>query len=178
MPVNLPANGEERRGERGEEKRRERERGRACAQTPRLFFLFDSSHPSSHYRARYIFPLSIEIYYSTEHTRRYEGTVAVRLRGKGNLEPRSGYQPTLAPSPAFSRRIPHQPRDQPLSTANVDTRRTPDRWTSLSFSSQHNIASLTGERAERKNLIGVYSPRGPSSSCSHLSRPLSFRSTI
>lgn len=54
----------------------------------------------------------------------------VRLRRKG--DPRSGYRPTLAPSPAFSHRIPHQARDQPLSTANVDTRRTPDRSSCLS----------------------------------------------
>lgn len=171
MPVNLPANGEEKR----------RERGRACAQTPRLFFLFDSSHPSST-TARYIFPLSIEIYYSTEHTRRYEGTVAVRLRRKGDLEPRSGYRqlsllllPSLIAFPTNLATNLYQPRTW---TQGVRL----DRWTSLSFSSRsrHNIASLTGERAERKNLIGVCSPRGPSSSCSHLSRPLSpiFRSTI
>lgn len=54
----------------------------------------------------------------------------MRLRRKG--DPRSGYRPTLAPSPAFSHRIPHQARDQPLSTANVDTRRTPDRSSCLS----------------------------------------------
>lgn len=110
----MPVNSQARRGVQ-----RERERkGERARKLLRLFFLFPPladifSLRGSRSTAR------------TEHTRRYLG--GVRLRRKG--DPRSGYRPTLAPSPAFSHRIPHQARDQPLSTANVDTRRTPDRWT-------------------------------------------------
>lgn len=113
----MPVNSQARRGVQ-----RERERkGERARKLLRLFFLFPPladifSLRGSRSTAR------------TEHTRRYLG--GVRLRRKG--DPRSGYRPTLAPSPAFSHRIPHQARDQPLSTANVDTRRTPDRSSCLS----------------------------------------------
>lgn len=102
--------GEERSGER------ERESVRANSSV-----YSSSSHPSPIY-----FPSVDRDLLLGRNT--HEDTLAgVRLRRKG--DPRSGYRPTLAPSPAFSHRIPHQARDQPLSTANVDTRRTPDRWT-------------------------------------------------
>lgn len=113
----MPVNSQARRGVQ-----RERERkGERARKLLRLFFLFDSSHPSPIY-----FPSVDRDLLLGRNT--HEDTLGgVRLRRKG--DPRSGYRPTLAPSPAFSHRIPHQARDQPLSTANVDTRRTPDRWT-------------------------------------------------
>lgn len=105
--------GEERSGER------ERESVRANSSV-----YSSSSHPSPIY-----FPSVDRDLLLGRNT--HEDTLGgVRLRRKG--DPRSGYRPTLAPSPAFSHRIPHQARDQPLSTANVDTRRTPDRSSCLS----------------------------------------------
>lgn len=115
----MPVNSQARRGVE-----REREKGRACAQTPPFILPLRLFPPLAD-----IFSLrGSRSTARTEHTRRYLG--GVRLRRKG--DPRSGYRPTLAPSPAFSHRIPHQARDQPLSTANVDTRRTPDRSSCLS----------------------------------------------
>lgn len=116
-PQDIPRDAREFTGEeRSAERERERESVRANSSV-----YSSSSHPSPIY-----FPSVDRDLLLGRNT--HEDTLAgVRLRRKG--DPRSGYRPTLAPSPAFSHRIPHQARDQPLSTANVDTRRTPDRWT-------------------------------------------------
>lgn len=122
-PQDIPRDAREFTGEERSAER-EREKGRACAQTPPFILPLRLFPPLAD-----IFSLrGSRSTARTEHTRRYLG--GVRLRRKG--DPRSGYRPTLAPSPAFSHRIPHQARDQPLSTANVDTRRTPDRSSCLS----------------------------------------------
>lgn len=116
-PQDIPRDAREFTGEeRSGERERERESVRANSSV-----YSSSSHPSPIY-----FPSVDRDLLLGRNT--HEDTLGgVRLRRKG--DPRSGYRPTLAPSPAFSHRIPHQARDQPLSTANVDTRRTPDRWT-------------------------------------------------
>lgn len=119
-PQDIPRDAREFTGEeRSAERERERESVRANSSV-----YSSSSHPSPIY-----FPSVDRDLLLGRNT--HEDTLAgVRLRRKG--DPRSGYRPTLAPSPAFSHRIPHQARDQPLSTANVDTRRTPDRSSCLS----------------------------------------------
>lgn len=116
-PQDIPRDAREFTGEeRSAEREREKESVRANSSV-----YSSSSHPSPIY-----FPSVDRDLLLGRNT--HEDTLGgVRLRRKG--DPRSGYRPTLAPSPAFSHRIPHQARDQPLSTANVDTRRTPDRWT-------------------------------------------------
>lgn len=119
-PQDIPRDAREFTGEeRSAERERERESVRANSSV-----YSSSSHPSPIY-----FPSVDRDLLLGRNT--HEDTLGgVRLRRKG--DPRSGYRPTLAPSPAFSHRIPHQARDQPLSTANVDTRRTPDRSSCLS----------------------------------------------
>lgn len=80
--------------------------------------------PFVHYRAIYFPSLDRDLLLDGTHTKiRGNGRRASEKEGRSRASVR--ISPTLAPSPAFSHRIPHQPRDQPLSTANVDTRRAP-----------------------------------------------------